>query len=401
SGCSGLTSIELPQSLNSIGHYAFEGCSGLTSIIYNTDNPTSFSSQDIFNSETTDEAILYVPEDCFEAVKDLTPWNNFKNIKALPSLSISNEELSIWSGETSDLNVTVSPEEMPFGKVSVEWKSSDQIVAVIEGDGLNISINALKGGVATIDCILTWGDVWKQTLQCNVTVKETLKGLKIESDKDEILKGKSLIVSAIVDPSDAYYQDITWSSSDESIAQVLPSTNGHALVKALKGGKVTITAEAGSEEEGGFASATLDLLVIQPVESLSLDPEAKEAEEGDTFQITATVFPEDATDKTLEWSSSDESVATVDQSGLVSVLKEGECVITAKTTDGSDLSANCYLSATSGINDIFFDTDETVDVYSLDGVKVRTNCKKNEALNLPTGVYLLRKGNKVKKLIIR
>ncbi|MDE6238234.1 MAG: Ig-like domain-containing protein, partial [Muribaculaceae bacterium] len=305
-------SIELPQTLTSIGESAFSGCSGLTSIIYNTDNPISFSSRDIFSSDTTDEATLYVPEDCVEVVKDLTPWNNFKNIQALPSLSISNEELSIWSGETSNLNVTVSPEEMSFGKVSVEWKSSDLSVAAIEGDSFNISINALKGGVATIDCILTWGDVWKQTLQCNVTVKDT-----------------------------------------------------------------------------------------QLVESLSLDPATKEAEEGDTFQITATVLPEDAIDKTLEWSSSDESVATVDQTGLVSVLKEGECVITAKTTDGSDLRANCYLSATSGINNISFDADETVDVYSLDGVKVRTNSKKNEALNLPAGVYLLRKGNKVKKLIIR
>ncbi|MDE6008399.1 MAG: leucine-rich repeat protein, partial [Muribaculaceae bacterium] len=63
------------------------------------------------------------------------------------------------------------------------------------------------------------------------------------------------------------------------------------------------------------------------IESIQLDPSTKEAEEGETFKITATVLPEDATDKTLEWSSSDESVAMVDETGLVSVLKEGECVI--------------------------------------------------------------------------
>ncbi|MDE7432064.1 MAG: leucine-rich repeat protein, partial [Lachnospiraceae bacterium] len=79
------------------------------------------------------------------------------------------------------------------------------------------------------------------------------------------------------------------------------------------------------------------------VESLSLNPTSKEAEEGDKFQITATILPEDASDKTLEWSSSDESIATVDNTGFVTVLKEGECIITAKTIDGSDLSANCYI----------------------------------------------------------
>ena len=308
--CTGLTSVKFPNALTQIGNSPFDRCNSLTTVIYDTSTPSTYSSN--FFGKLTAEVTLYVPEDCLEKVKGLTPWNEFKNFQALPSRSISKEELSIWSGETSDLNVSVSPEEMPFGKVSVDWKSSDLSIATVEGDGFNVTVNAIKEGEAIIDCILTWENVWKQTLQCNVTVKET-----------------------------------------------------------------------------------------KLIESLSIEPTVFEAEEGETFQITATVLPEEATDKTLEWSSSDESVATVDETGLVSVLKDGDCVITVRTTDGSDLTANCYLSATTGINGISSEATDTVDVYTLDGMKIKTECKRNELVNIPAGVYLLRNGNKVEKLIIR
>ncbi|MDE6792654.1 MAG: leucine-rich repeat protein, partial [Muribaculaceae bacterium] len=282
--CSSLTQIIIPIGLEKLGDSAFKNCSAVTKVFYGGDNLSQLGrSGDIF-SGIYDTAILYVKESEVDFVQFYLPWSEFKNVEFLPSLKISKEELNIGIGEIKELNVTVSPEEkMPFGRVSAEWKSSDTSIATVKGDGFTAIINALKEGEAIIYCILKWGDVWKQTLKCNVNVKK-----------------------------------------------------------------------------------------IQLVESLTLNPAANEVEEGWSFQITATVLPEDATDKTLEWSSSDESVAMVDETGLVSVLKVGECVITAKTTDGSDLTANCYLSATTGISKVSFDTDETVDVYSLDGVKVRT-----------------------------
>ncbi|MDE6792687.1 MAG: Ig-like domain-containing protein, partial [Muribaculaceae bacterium] len=394
-GCSSLTSIDFPEGLTNVGKGAFWGCvtaesvalngnpkidvyypffwDSLTTVIYNTNKIVEYSTT-LFDKTVYNNATLYVPQEFINKIKtsNIKPWHDFNNIQALPSINLNHQNLDTWTGAIKELYVDISPEEIPFGEVQIEWYSTDSSIVKINGEGNKAILEALKEGQTTVNCILSWGKVWKQTLQCHINIKKALEGIKIESDSDSLLRGESLILSIITEPSDADYQEITWTTSDGSVAEVKPTINGQAIVTGLKGGKVTITAEAGSKEEGCYASATLDLVVIQPVESLFIDPTSKESEEGETFQITATVLPEDATDKTLEWSSSDETVATVDQTGLVSVLKEGECVITAKTTDGSDLSANCYLSATTGISKVSFDTDETVDVYSLDGVKVRT-----------------------------
>lgn len=416
---SGLEHINLPNSIVSIGDGAFEKCNSLevvavnmdseyislgdyifsgpiTTVIYNTKTPYRYASS-LYQNE---DAILYVPQEIIEKIKDLAPWNKFKNVQVLPEMSLNSDSIEMWTGVDGELNVEVTPEEMPFGKVEIEWSSKERDIISLDIAGNSVRITPLSGGDATIDCVLKWGEVWKPVLHCNVTVKETLKGLKIETEKETIFRGKSLVLSTELEPLNSYYKDITWTSSDESIAQVLPSTNGRAVVKGLKAGTVTITAEAGSNEEGGYAQDSIEITVIQPVESIYLDPAVWEAVEGETLQLTVTILPEDATDKTLEWSSSDDEIATVDETGLVSVLKEGNCVITARTTDGSDLTAECHISITTGVEEIAFDSTATVDVFTLDGVKIKSDCKRNSLDDLTSGIYLLRKGNKVEKLII-
>ena len=419
---SGLKYVNLPNSITSIGNEAFNNCKSLetiafnidsnsiefgnnifsgpiTTVIYNTETPRSYTTKSIFRIFPED-ATLYVPQEIIEKIKDYSPWKEFKNVQPLPEMSLNSDSLEMWTGVDGELNVEVTPEEMPFGKVEIEWSSKESDIISLDVAGNSVRIAPLSAGDATIDCVLKWGDVWKLVLHCEVTVKETLKGLKIEAEKETILKGKSLILSTELEPLNSYYQDITWTSNDESIAQVLPSTNGRAVVKGLKAGTVTITAEAGSNEEGGYAQDSIEITVIQPVESIYLDPAVWEAVEGETLQLTVTILPEDATDKTLEWLSSDDEIATVDETGLVSVLKEGNCVITARTTDGSDLTAECHISITTGMEEILFDSTATVDVFTLEGVKIKSDCKRNSLDDLTSGIYLLRKGNKVEKLII-
>ena len=81
---------------------------------------------------------------------------------------------------------------------------------------------------------------------------------------------------------------------------------------------------------------------------------------GETVQLAAVVTPEDATDASLTWSSSDETVATVDENGLVTAVAAGAAVITATANDGSEVSASCSLKVTSVIIDI--EEEETITV---------------------------------------
>ncbi|MDE6754332.1 MAG: leucine-rich repeat protein [Muribaculaceae bacterium] len=433
--CSGLTTLIFPESLTNIYTSAFSRCDGLTNIvfnsgpyldinsfdlcpniniiIYNTEVPFIYqvgmniydndNIKTIFgNSNAYEEANVLVPPTILDKIKGITPWNYFEKIDQIPIATLNTDNLKIWAGDKDNINVSITPEDSPLGNPEIKWTSSNPDIITVTDSGDSASVTNLGKGNAEVYCNLNWKGLWDQTCKSKITIMEILTGIEIENTQSSLLKGESIALTTITNPIDAYEPNYTWSSSDETIANIIPSTNGNALLTGLKAGKVTITVEAVQEgSKGGHASKSMEFTILQPVESLSLNPTSSDAEEGDKFQITATILPEDASDKTLEWSSSDESIATVDNTGFVTVLKEGECIITAKTIDGSDLSANCYISATTGIHDISFDKNEVVDIYNLEGIKIKTNCKRSDIGNLPAGAYLLRKGDKVEKLIIR
>lgn len=137
-----------------------------------------------------------------------------------------------------------------------------------------------------------------------------------------------------------------------------------------------------------------------PVESILLTPNEWIGEEGESFCITATVLPENASDKTISWSSSDEAIATVNTEGIVSVLKEGSCVITATAEDGSGVYSECIITSTMGVDGIFSDTDN-IDVFGMSGIMIKKDCDREELKTLCQGIYIIRYGNKMRKFIIR
>ena len=118
----------------------------------------------------------------------------------------------------------------------------------------------------------------------------------------------------------------------------------------------------------------------------------------DTVRLTAQVLPANATDPTLLWSSSDESIATVDETGLVTALATGTATITAKSQDGN-AEAMCTITVedenVTGI-DAIFEEDSKIEVFNMYGHKVG-----NSTEDLPTGVYIIKEGNKTYKKVIR
>ena len=90
--------------------------------------------------------------------------------------------------------------------------------------------------------------------------------------------------------------------------------------------------------------------IVDLVTSVELSPEShKFTEIGATLQLSATVQPLTAANKTLQWSTSDEKVATVDQSGKVTATGDGTCTITATSTDGTNISAECAVTVDSKV----------------------------------------------------
>ncbi|KFJ06033.1 alpha-amylase [Bifidobacterium thermophilum] len=148
-----------------------------------------------------------------------------------------------------------------------------------------------------------------------------------------LAKGKSVQLSAAVSPSNATSRTVTWSSSDASVASVTGTGN----VTAVKAGTATITATAGGK------SASVKVTVTDPgakvdVQSVSISGAGTVAA-GKTIQLTATVSPSNATNKTVTWASLDPSVATVSSTGVVTGVKAGTTTILATAGGVSDLKS--------------------------------------------------------------
>lgn len=157
-----------------------------------------------------------------------------------------------------------------------------------------------------------------------------------------LTEGESATVSATISPSDATNQKVLWTTSNQSVANV---ENG--LVIALSAGSATVTAISDDGGKTATCEVTVKAKVIE-VTGVSLDKTTLELEEGSTGTLSFTVAPSNATDKSVCWTSSDESVATVSAEGVVSALKAGKTTVTVTTVDQGK-TASCEVIVTPAV----------------------------------------------------
>lgn len=161
-----------------------------------------------------------------------------------------------------------------------------------------------------------------------------VSGITLDKTEAQMNIGATLTLTATVTPEDATDKTVVWTSSEETVATVV---DGVVTAKAV--GTAVITAKAG--EFSTTCTVTVSEQVeIVPVEGVALDQETATLKVGKTLTLTATVTPENATDKTVTWTSNDETVATV-ADGVVTALKAGEAVITATA---GEFSATCTVT---------------------------------------------------------
>ena len=163
----------------------------------------------------------------------------------------------------------------------------------------------------------------------SVSVKPSSLSLKV---------GETAQLTATVTPVNADNDNVNWNSSDNSVATV---ANG--LVTAVKEGSATITVTTTDGGKTATCAVTVSAVVV-PVTGIKIDQGATaEVEEGKTITLTATVQPDNATDKTVTWSSSNDAIATV-ANGAVTGVTPGEVVISAKA---GDKTATCTVTVNS------------------------------------------------------
>ena len=256
----------------------------------------------------------------------------------LNTTSIHFEEL----GDTYQLTATVLPEDA--SDKSVKWISSDENVCTISETGLVTTI-----GVGTATVTVTSVDGGK-TATCEVTISIPVKSIVLNMATLQMKVGESQELKAIVSPDNATDKTLEWTSSDDAIATV--DENG--IVTTKKAGKATITAKSVSNPD---VVATCEVTVIQPVSEVKLDVASIYFDElGKTHQLTATVLPEDASEKAVTWVSSDDAVCTVSETGLVTAVGVGNATIIVITVDGGK-TAKCNVSVYIPVKSITLNMD--------------------------------------------
>lgn len=134
-----------------------------------------------------------------------------------------------------------------------------------------------------------------------------------------------------------------------------------------------------------------NITYFNPTEQIILNVISANLNIGETILIEATVIPEDTSDKTITWNSSDPNVASVSKEGLVSAISPGEALITATC---GEVSAECAITVLedSGIESLLANPENKITVYSTEGILIKKDCKVEDLKTLNKGIYIIVSG---------
>lgn len=250
-------------------------------------------------------------------------------------LDVTELELSV--GDKYTFKVTTTP---ATSTDTYTWEISNTNVATVSSTGI---LTAKAEGTAIVIVKSSRG----LTSFCNLTVKQQATGIELNFAKKTVVVTNSFDLKATVLPSNASNQNVTYESSDTSIATV--GANGK--VKGIKGGTAIITV---TSKEGSY-KATCIVTVKELITSITM-PKSYKLGKGKTYQLVPTVKSNSATNTTLQWFSSNTKVARVDKNGNVIGIAYGKAKITVKAADGSGAKATCTIRVINPVTSVSLNT---------------------------------------------
>lgn len=234
----------------------------------------------------------------------------------------------IATGESATAETAAQDEKIAKAaeKLTLAWTSSDESVATVDDTG---TVTAVAAGEAEITAAVK--DTEMQDV-CVITVKVSAKELKVPDTLEVKLNDTDeTAIEAKCEPEDASNISFDFASSDEEVATV----DKDGKVKVLKAGECDITTTLMQDGEK-VTEKTTHVKAFYEVESITLDSNEGKLTVGNSHTIKATVAPEEvAAETTIEWSSSNEKVATVDSNGKVTAVSSGNATITATAGEES------------------------------------------------------------------
>ncbi len=280
-------------------------------------------------------------------------------------ITLNSDYQLLWVGAKYAIIPNIEP--IDAENKNVTYMSSDPTVASVDEYGV---VTALKGGscvieVTTEECHLT--------AACTIEVKEYVTSVKLSENFKFLNIGASGTLTVQVGSETATNKNIIWSSSNNEICSV--DQEGNLIAGAI--GTAVITATA---VDGSGVNDTCVVRVVNPVRSISVEPSTLRLLVGESKILEAKITPDDATIKDVDWSSSDEKIAVVDEAGEVFALSPGKVKITATSKDGNEVKGVCWVYVTPVVNITSLNINSS-EIYMLTGKSRQLSVRVRPAVN--------------------
>lgn len=248
--------------------------------------------------------------------------NNLSSGGALVTLLNADESISGLSNSLNDpfYYVGEGKHNVPQG---TKLSANTVPAAVFEdGTSMDISLEVISESKESMDVKIYGKPV-------------AVEGVSLTPETVEIETGETKQLNAEIVPEKATEKGVTWSSSNNDVVSI--SSSG--LITGKKAGEAIVTVKTVDGNKTATSKVKVTTPII-PVASVAITPENPVFMVDDEVQLTAAVMPENATDKWVEWSSSDETVIEVTSGGVATAKKVGYATITVKTIDGNKTASS-------------------------------------------------------------
>lgn len=387
-GCS-LDTIVMGCGLKSIGRSAFHNMTPISNIYITAQTPPEISDE-TFNDYS---AKLWLQGEAAQnSYEKSSYWNLFDKTTMEAPTGINNwgfKKINGKPGEKYGVNATLLPENVTFPYIF--WYSTNSDVATVSFDWAFDPTVTLNSDIEFGSCIIIGESLYADgpIVEVPVTVNSgniAVTGITLSDSKLELVLGQTATLTAKVEPDGAVDKIITWSSSNEEVATV--DFNGNVVAMGI--GESVIIASCDN------VSAVCNVTVLPIlVESIILSDVDLSLIEGQKVNLTATVFPEDATNKSIIWSSSDISVATVSSDGVVMAVGVGDVLVTATAADDSGISASTVITCNEAKDyTVTYDFSEPLNLIPAQNVSSDNEpvCEVNDVVFTNNNISLVASG---------
>lgn len=264
------------------------------------------------------------------------------------SIEFPEDSLLLYSGKRRTLAAKVVRRyESAPEKTVLLWESADPSVAEVQE---GVVTPKAQGETEIIAKAADNGNI-----QASVRVKvvSSISGFGLEQSEIELRLGTAVSqataqITADFSPSDAYHRELTWTSSNEDVVTV----DREGVLRAVSPGRAVISARTNDPSLQQQKKASCGVTVVQAVTGIGLSERTVQLGLDKTIRLQASVYPENADNRSVEWQSSDPAVASVSRNGTVTGKQPGECTITCRAEGGTDVSDSCTVTVLRQITDI-------------------------------------------------